>query len=252
MPVADIVRSTLSISSGGATTDTSITISAPADVAAGDQFLFLASHRDQHGATLSAPAGWNHRHRIVDSSAGEGWFFQAKYGTDITGTSWTFTAGDGTTDKWTVAGLVLKNVGDYLTSTAQERTTAVSTVDTGAITTAASANIIALAGDRASGSTWTWPAGWAEQVDVLSDAGGTNAVSSSCAVYDTVPTAAGTYSVTATSTGSTDDAWAGIFAFAAAATNLNKLKLGADTPSKLYVGADAVSKVYLGDTQVWP
>lgn len=213
-----IVRAAIAISSGGSVNGTSITVTAPADVAAGDQFILLISERDQLGTTWNSPAGWHLRHRVTHASAGEGFFYQAKYGTDITGTSWVFSTTEATVtnDKWAVAGVVLKGVGNYITSNAAQRASASTTVNSGSIDTGTkTANLVAVAGDRTTGgTTWTWPSGWIEQADVVSDTG-TNSVSASCAVFDTTPTAAGVYSVTATSSQSNDDAWAGIFAFEA-------------------------------------
>lgn len=217
MTAADVVRAPIAEASVGAETGTSITITAPAGVQPGDQFCLLISERDALGASWTVPSGWNERHRVTHPSAGEGHFFQAKYGTDITGSSWTFTSGaDTSTDKWAVAGVVLKGsaVGDYIDSTATNRPSASTTVNTGSLTTGEDAILVALAGDRSTGgSTWTWPAGWAEQVDVRSDTG-TNTATATCAVYDTTPAPAGTYSVTATGTVNVDDSWAGLFAFA--------------------------------------
>lgn len=238
MAAVDIIRAAIGQASAGSVTGVSITITAPADVAAGDQFVILISKRDkQAAAEWSAPAGWHLRQHIPHPSTGEGYFYQAKYGVDITGTEWVFKTVEATatTDKWAVSGVVLKGVGDYLTSNAQARAAAGTTTNSGDITTTVSANLVGLAGDRVTdASTWTWPAGWIEQADVNSGAG-TNSVSSSCAVNDATPIAAGTYSVTATGSKSVDDSWAGIFAFAVGSTDYTA------SPADSASGADSAT-----------
>lgn len=43
-----------------------------------------------------------------------------------------------------------------------------------------------------------------------------------------------------------------VLAFALAATNIDRLRIGDTTPADIRLGDSAVSKVYVGDTQVWP
>ena len=215
MPAADLIRGVFSQASPGSVAGVSITLTAPAGTVAGDQFIFLISERDVV-TTWTPPAGMILHESIIDS--GEGRFYRAKYGTDITGTSWTFTSGsDTTTDKWAVAGLVLKGdqVGDFLIGDATDRAGAQTTGPTPSIVTTEDAILVALVGDRVSGgSSWTWPSGWTEQADINNGEAGTNEVSASCAVYETIPAPAGTYQVTPTATLSTGTGWSGIFAFA--------------------------------------
>lgn len=256
MTAADIVRGVSAGVSPGSVTFNTVTVTLPPGAAAGDQLALFIDTRDTYAA-WTPPAGWTQRFRPVEST-GEGIFYTAKLGTDVTGTSWTFNTGaTAASGKWGFVLIALKGsaVGDYLTGTASPQAASGTDAPSGSLTTAAPAHLVAFAGDRISGgSTWTWPAGWTEQAD-QQDSTGTNAISSSGAVYNTTPTPAGTYSVTPVHSTTGGNAWTGILAFAAVTTPppaTAKLHLGSADVTGLYVGSTAVSAAHLGSVQVYP
>jgi PKD repeat protein len=214
---ADIVRATSTGASNGTITGTFIAVSLPSGAVAGDQLLVEITTRDAM-AGWRAPAGWTLIARPAESS-GEGFFYRAAYGTDVTGTSWTFDNGAGnvTATKWAWSCVALRGnlVGSYLTGAAQAKTATSTTAPTPTISPAASCYLVAAVGVRITGTPdATWPAGWTEQTDLTADPGATNNVSSSLAVYDTTPTTAGSYTATPIISLSTGIGWAGIAAYA--------------------------------------
>lgn len=215
MAATDIVRGVSSAVSAGSVTFSTVDVTAPAGVVSGDQLALFIDTRDAY-ASWTPPAGWVERARPVESS-GEGIFYTAKYGTDVSGTTWTFSTGEAATSaKWGWVLIALKGsaVGDYVTGAAQPQSAAGTSAPTPSISPAVPVHMVAFAGDRITGgSTWTWPSGWVEQAD-QQDSTGTNAISQTGAVYDTTPAAAGTYSVTPVHSTTGSIAWSGILAFA--------------------------------------
>jgi hypothetical protein len=218
LTAADAVRGVTSGQSVGSVTGTSIDVTLDAGVQAGDVCLLQIVTRSIPTGTPSwvAPSGWTQIANPTES-AGLAYYYEAVYGTDITGSgpwNWNGGTGDTATNKWSWDCVIIKGtIGDsYATGSAQPESSTAAAHSTPSVPTSGDTVLVAFAGDRLTGgSTWTWPSGWVEQTDHNSDTG-TNAVSSTSAVYNTVPAPASTYSVTATASLSGSNAWAALFA----------------------------------------
>lgn len=228
MAAADIIRGVTSAGSGGTITGFFVSVTAPTGgqaPQAGDKLIVGITTRDVT-TSLRVPAGFTQVTVTNDETSGEGLFFTATYGDGtggtVTGTSWTFDngAGNTTATKWAWSLVVLRGdmAGSLITAAAQGRASTGTNTPTPSISTGGvPAHLVAMSGDRITGgSTWTWPAGWVEQTDILNEPSGSNIVSSSSAVYNTTPAPAGSYSVTPVNSTSGGVGYGAIFAFAEA------------------------------------
>lgn len=215
MPAADIFRNVSSGNSGSTTTSNSqVTVTAPTGLVTGDELLVIITLRTAIAqASFPSPTGWTTLNFITGT--GNGMFFRATFGTDVTGSSWVWDSTDTTTaNKVAWACMALKGVTYDNVGNAQLRPTSGTATPSPTITTVNTDYLVAMAGDRNAGSTWSWDTGWA--LEVQSAASGTNAPSVTTAIDDTgSPYAAGNYSVTATSSGSGANGWCGIYAYKA-------------------------------------
>lgn len=224
--VTDLVRGTDNQNSGASTaTGIFITLNAPAGIQAGDPVVVGIELREPQSSLggWRAPTGFT---LIGETqSTGSGYLYYGIYGQNgLTGSTFTFDngAGNTTSSRWAASMVVLNGTyaGAYQAGALQVATGA-TTVASPAITTTAPSYMVGMAGSRLSGgATWTWPAGWTEEGDT-DPLASTNSAGNSSAVNNTLPSPAGTYSVSPVASAAVTNGYAGIVAFTAKATSQN-------------------------------
>lgn len=246
--VASFVGSTIAGAGQSAVTNTLATSLPPGWTAGDVSLLFIESDGNP---TLNVVSGWTQVGTIDAATNARTWVFSRQHQAGDTAPTLTLT----TTARWAAHLDTFRGV--TLTGLLQDANSTSGATGTYTLPTLAGvpagAMLVAAHLRRRSGASGniTVAAPYTETQDVTTSYGsGVNIFGTTGYAVDADGGAAGGESATSgvTSIGAN---WL-VALPAAAATNLNRLKLGASTIDALRLGSSTVSKVYQGSTQVWP